>query len=166
MGRECQQYLPITTCSLGYRSGYSGSATVPSSRSAASATFALNSALCFFRVFDKSHLQPNRRPKGRLSLSNLSSFRGPPHIFHTAPVRACRYPPEDESDDGEMDHRLNLLLVLSSLFRLSCRGFIVIRPLTPNPITAIATGTPSDSQSGSRGRSACEIIIARRTPAR
>ena len=26
MGRECQQYLPITACSLGYRSGYSGSA--------------------------------------------------------------------------------------------------------------------------------------------
>src|SRR5689334_8831681 len=55
------------------------SATVPSSRIAASATFALNSALCFFRVFDKSHLRPNRRPKGRLSLSNLSSFRGPAH---------------------------------------------------------------------------------------
>src|SRR3954452_3865261 len=35
-------------------------------------------------------------------------------IFHTAPVRACRYPPEDENDDGEMDHRLNLLLILSS----------------------------------------------------
>jgi len=26
-------------------------------------------------------------------------------IFHTAPVRARRYPPEDENDEGEMDHR-------------------------------------------------------------
>jgi hypothetical protein len=33
----------------------------------------------------------------------------------------------------------------------------VIRPLTQNPITAIATGRPSDSQSGSRGKSECEI---------
>jgi hypothetical protein len=56
------------------------SATVPSSRTAASATFALNSGLCFFRVFDKSHLRPNRRSKGRLSLTNLSSFRGPPQF--------------------------------------------------------------------------------------
>src|SRR6201747_438535 len=59
------------------------SATVPSSRTAARATFALNSGLCFFRVFAMSHLWPNGRPKLRLSLSYLSSFRGPPH---TAPV--------------------------------------------------------------------------------
>src|ERR1019366_3547885 len=55
------------------------SATVPSSRTAASATFALNSALCFFRVLVISHLRPTGRSKGRLSLSNLSSFRRPPH---------------------------------------------------------------------------------------
>src|SRR6202163_2873792 len=54
------------------------SATVPSSRTAASATFALNSGPCFFRVFDKSHLRPSGRSQGRLSLSSLSSFRGPP----------------------------------------------------------------------------------------
>src|SRR5271165_5579407 len=54
------------------------SATVPSSRTAASATFALNSALCFFRVLVMSHLRPTGRSKGRLSLSYLSSFRGPP----------------------------------------------------------------------------------------
>src|SRR3954463_9172498 len=111
----------------------------------------------------------NQMEAASVELSTESDYTPPTYsiaaiIFHTAPVRACRYPPEDENDDGAMDHRLNLLLVLSSLFRLSCRGFIVIRPLTPNPITAIATGTPSDSQSGSRGRSACEIIIARRTP--
>src|SRR5208282_2817616 len=55
------------------------SATVPSSRTAASATFALNSGLCFFRVLVMSHLRPPGRSKGRLSLSDLSSFRGPPH---------------------------------------------------------------------------------------
>src|SRR6202163_3061786 len=55
------------------------SATVPSSRTAASATFALNSALCFFRVLAMSHLRPSGRSKGRLSLGYLSSFRGPPH---------------------------------------------------------------------------------------
>src|SRR5580698_3114785 len=54
------------------------SATVPSSRTAASATFALNSCPCFFRVLVMSHLRPNGRSKGRLSLSYLSSFRGPP----------------------------------------------------------------------------------------
>src|SRR5271166_1923720 len=56
------------------------SATVPSSRTAASATFALNSAPCFLRVFPMSHLRPTGRSKGRLSLNNLSSFRGPPHL--------------------------------------------------------------------------------------
>jgi hypothetical protein len=54
--------------------------TVPSSRTAASATFALNSGLCFFRVFDKSHRRPNGRAQAGLSLSNLSSFRGPPQV--------------------------------------------------------------------------------------
>src|SRR3954447_8013742 len=54
------------------------SAIVPSSRTAASATFALNSAPCFFRVLDTSHLRPSGRSKGRLSLNHLSSFRGPP----------------------------------------------------------------------------------------
>src|SRR5271166_4706816 len=57
------------------------SATVPSSRTAASATFALNSAPCFLRVFPMSHLRPTGRSKGRLSLNNLSSFRGPPHSW-------------------------------------------------------------------------------------
>src|SRR5208282_3696957 len=57
------------------------SATVPSSRTAASATFALNSAPCRFRVLVMSHLRPIGRSKGRLSLSYLSSFRGPPHCF-------------------------------------------------------------------------------------
>ena len=50
------------------------SATVPSSLIAASATFALNSGLCFFRVCDKSHLQPIGRSKAGLSLRCLSSF--------------------------------------------------------------------------------------------
>src|ERR1039458_5432042 len=54
------------------------SATVPSSRTAASATFALKSAPCRFRVLVMSHLRPDGRSKGRLSLSYLSSFRGPP----------------------------------------------------------------------------------------
>ena len=54
------------------------SATVPYSRIAARATFALNSGLCFFRVFDKSHLRPTGRSQAGLSLSYLSSFRGPP----------------------------------------------------------------------------------------
>src|SRR5271165_4677535 len=54
------------------------SATVPSSRTAASATFALKSALCCFRVVVMSHLRPTGRSKGRLSLSTLSSFRRPP----------------------------------------------------------------------------------------
>src|SRR6202035_4917303 len=53
------------------------SATVPSSRTAANATFALNSALCFFRVLVMSHLRPSGGFKGRPSLSYLSSFRGP-----------------------------------------------------------------------------------------
>src|SRR5271157_3844742 len=65
------------------------SATVPSSRTAASATFALNSGLCCFRVFDKSHLPPTGRPKGRLSLSNLSSFPGPPQTEDTQTL-VCR----------------------------------------------------------------------------
>src|SRR5271167_3023499 len=59
------------------------SAVVPSSRTAASATFALNSAPCRFRVLDASHLRPNRRSKRRLSLSCLSSFRGPPQSTPT-----------------------------------------------------------------------------------
>ena len=54
------------------------SAIVPSSRIAASATFDLNSGPCFFRVLVMSHLRPSGRSKGRLSLSYLSSFRGPP----------------------------------------------------------------------------------------
>jgi hypothetical protein len=57
------------------------SATVPSSRTAARATFALNSGLCFFRVFAMSHLRPSGRSQERLSLSYLSSFRGPPHLL-------------------------------------------------------------------------------------
>src|SRR5580658_6756261 len=55
------------------------SATVPSSRTAANATFALNSGPCFFRVLVMSHLRPVGRSQERLSLSCLSSFRGPPH---------------------------------------------------------------------------------------
>ena len=58
------------------------SATVPSSRIVASATFALNSGLCFFRVFNKSHLRPTGRSQAGLSLSFLSSFRGPPQCTH------------------------------------------------------------------------------------
>jgi hypothetical protein len=58
------------------------SATVPSSRTAASATFALNSEPCFFRVFDMSHPRPTGRSKRRPSLSYLSSFRGSPHMTH------------------------------------------------------------------------------------
>src|SRR5665213_2376577 len=54
------------------------SATVPSSRTAANATFALNSGPCFFRVLVMSHLRPVGRSQERLSLSYLSSFRGPP----------------------------------------------------------------------------------------
>src|SRR5208282_5582774 len=57
------------------------SATVPSSRTAANATFALNSGLCFLRVLAMSHLRPTGRSRGRLSLSNLSSFRGPPQLI-------------------------------------------------------------------------------------
>src|SRR3984957_2267863 len=57
------------------------SATVPYSRIAARATFALNSGLCFFRVFDKSHLRPTGRSQAGLSLSYLSSFRGPPQYL-------------------------------------------------------------------------------------
>src|SRR5665213_3933910 len=57
------------------------SATVPSSRTAANATFALNSGPCFFRVLAMSHLRPAGRSKGRLSLSYLSSFRGPPQLL-------------------------------------------------------------------------------------
>src|SRR5450631_1376175 len=56
------------------------SATVPSSRTAASATFALNSGPCFFRVLVMSHLRPDGRSKGRPSLRYLSSFRGPAHL--------------------------------------------------------------------------------------
>jgi hypothetical protein len=47
-------------------------------QNAASATFALNSGLCFFRVFDKSHLRPIGRSQAGPPLSCLSSFRGPP----------------------------------------------------------------------------------------
>src|SRR6202035_3093881 len=55
------------------------SATVPSSRTAASAIFALNSGLCFFRILDRSHPRATGRSKARLSLSYLSSLLGPPH---------------------------------------------------------------------------------------
>jgi hypothetical protein len=48
----------------------------------------LNSGLCFFRVFDKSHPRPTGRSKGRPSLSNLSSFRGPPQ---TAPQASTEH---------------------------------------------------------------------------
>src|SRR3954471_18150871 len=71
----------------------------------------------FWRFSTAFRLTTNwRRPPSSLARTAIAS---PTHsiaaiIFHTAPVRACRYPPEDESDDGEMDHRLNLLLVLSS----------------------------------------------------
>src|SRR6202042_2030987 len=51
------------------------SATVPSSLTAASATFALNSGLCFFRVLVMSHLRPNGRSKAGLSGKKLASFR-------------------------------------------------------------------------------------------
>src|ERR1700722_10062951 len=71
------------------------SATVPSSRTAANATFALNSALCFFRVLVMSHLRPDGRSQERLSLSYLSSFRGPAQnddlsglCAHPCPARA------------------------------------------------------------------------------
>src|SRR6202035_1321003 len=64
------------------------SATVPSSRIAASATFALNSGLCFFRVFDKSHLRPVGRAQAGLSLSCLSSFRGPPQFSASSTDRS------------------------------------------------------------------------------
>jgi hypothetical protein len=68
------------------------SATVPSSRTAASATFALNSGPCFFRVLVMSHLRPDGRSKGRLSLSYLSSFRGPPQDMpHWLPVDPSRF---------------------------------------------------------------------------
>ena len=60
------------------RNPLDNSATVPSSRTAASATFDLNSGPCFFRVLVMSHLRPDGRSKGRLALSDLSSFRGPP----------------------------------------------------------------------------------------
>jgi hypothetical protein len=45
----------------------------------ASATFAVNSELCFFRVFDTLRPRPTGRSKRTLSLNHLSSFRGPPH---------------------------------------------------------------------------------------
>src|ERR1017187_3969591 len=63
------------------------SATVPSSRTAASATFALNSAVCFFRVLVMSHLRPIGHSKGRRSLSYLSSFRGPPQKHYPPKLR-------------------------------------------------------------------------------
>ena len=54
------------------------SATVPSSRTAASATFALNAGLCFFRVFAMSHRRPAGHSKGRLSLATCPVF--PVHL--------------------------------------------------------------------------------------
>src|SRR5271166_6597459 len=77
------------------------SATVPSSRTAASATFALNSAPCFLRVFPMSHLRPTGRSKGRLSLNNLSSFRGPPQFC----VVSC----PSYFRSGENGHEIRLL---------------------------------------------------------
>src|SRR5208337_1311040 len=62
------------------------SATVPSSRTAASATFALKSAPCLFRVFAMSHLRPTGHSKATHSLSHLSSFRGPPQEASIGPA--------------------------------------------------------------------------------
>src|SRR5258708_18932431 len=59
------------------------SATVPSSRTAANATFALNSALCFFRVLVMSHLGRLAAPKGDPLLATCPvsgdhlSYQGP-----------------------------------------------------------------------------------------
>src|SRR5208337_3994687 len=69
------------------------SATVPSSRTAASATFALKSAPCLFRVFAMSHLRPTGHSKARHSLSHLSSFRGPPHIVRLPLVHLLLHAP-------------------------------------------------------------------------
>ncbi len=56
------------------------SATVPSPRTAASAAFALNSALCCFRVFAISRLPPpaSRPLEAGHSLNRRSGFRGSP----------------------------------------------------------------------------------------
>jgi hypothetical protein len=55
---------------------------VHSSRTAASATFALKSGLCFFRVFDKSHLRPTGRSQGRLSLRRRQKFTESREVAH------------------------------------------------------------------------------------
>ena len=81
--RPCHPAASSSTHGSGWhapRNRLDSSATVPSSRTAASATFALKSAPCRFRVLVMSHLRPDGRSKGRRSLSYLSSFRGPPQV--------------------------------------------------------------------------------------
>src|SRR5580658_105279 len=82
------------------------SATVPSSRTAANATFALNSGPCFFRVLVMSHLRPVGRSQERLSLSCLSSFRGPPQTKATPLRRAAGVPADPGHGEGNRRRRV------------------------------------------------------------
>src|ERR1035441_1071282 len=77
--RPCHPAASSSTHGSGWhapRNRLDSSATVPSSRTAASATFALKSAPCRFRVLVMSHLRPDGRSKGRRSLSYTVQFPG------------------------------------------------------------------------------------------
>src|SRR5207344_616284 len=95
------------------------SATVPSSRTAANATFALNSGSCFFRVLAMSHPRPSGRSKGRLSLSYLSSFRGPPQFPPFAQFR--------EPEFSWLDQAIKLIAPPLRLFNPSGNVLLVVR---------------------------------------
>jgi hypothetical protein len=58
--------------------GSDGSATVPSSRTADSATFALNSGPCFFRLFAISHLRRPGLLRDNLDEKRIASSRNVP----------------------------------------------------------------------------------------